>query len=226
MASDLPHSRPGEEERAFQCPTCTAMDRATSGFSHLQIPPGFNRDLRSRNSAPGGGVPSGITNRASEVFGARPNKSYRASAWEAGPKRVSYRIWRIQQLPTLHHRVDAQFQLSGASSSKGTPAIASPSKPSRAGSFVPVRSPAGRRRSAEHDEVVPVDHPHRRWTGQPPATPTMGLFRIWLPIDPLKVASPNAKTPPSLATSQYPLPLGVAARPTMGLFRTELPMEP
>jgi hypothetical protein len=37
--------------------------------------------------------------------------------------------------------------------------------------------------------------------------------------DPSNWASPNVKTPPSAATSQYPFPSGVAAIPTMGLLR-------
>ena len=46
------------------------------------------------------------------------------------------------------------------------------------------------------------------------------------PIEPKNVASPNANTPPSDATSQYPLPSGVAAMPTTGRLRRMPPVEP
>ena len=42
----------------------------------------------------------------------------------------------------------------------------------------------------------------------------MGLLSGMPPIEPRKGASPNAKTPPSDATSQYPSALGVRAAPT------------
>src|SRR6267378_3570605 len=56
--------------------------------------------------------------------------------------------------------------------------------------------------------------------------PTMGLLRRIDPVDPKNLASPKAKIPPSVATSQYPLPSGVPAIPTMGLFRFIDPVEP
>jgi hypothetical protein len=40
------------------------------------------------------------------------------------------------------------------------------------------------------------------------------------------VASPKAKMPPSEATSQYPLPVGVAAMPTSGRARSVPPVDP
>src|SRR2546426_182486 len=45
--------------------------------------------------------------------------------------------------------------------------------------------------------------------------PTIGLFNLMLPVDPRNGAS-NAKMPPSLATSQYPLLSLVGAMPTIG----------
>ena len=42
----------------------------------------------------------------------------------------------------------------------------------------------------------------RRIVGYIVARPTMGLLSGWPPIDPAKPASPKAKIPPSLATSQ------------------------
>ncbi len=45
-------------------------------------------------------------------------------------------------------------------------------------------------------------------------------------MEPRKTASPKAKTPPSLATSQYPPPSDVAAMPTIGAFRWMPPVEP
>src|SRR2546423_193774 len=41
---------------------------------------------------------------------------------------------------------------------------------------------------------------------------TMGRLSRMLPVDPRYRASPNANTPPSLATSQYPRPAPAAAR--------------
>src|SRR2546422_7846591 len=46
------------------------------------------------------------------------------------------------------------------------------------------------------------------------------------PVEPWNAASPKEKTPPSEATSQYPLPVGVAAIPTIGLLSGVPPMEP
>ncbi len=48
------------------------------------------------------------------------------------------------------------------------------------------------------------------------AMPLIGALRWVAPSEPWKVASPNENTPPSDATSQYPLPVGVAVMPTMG----------
>jgi len=45
-------------------------------------------------------------------------------------------------------------------------------------------------------------------------------------MDPKNVASPKLKTPPSAATSQYPLPVGDAAMPTTGAFNRVPPMDP
>ena len=56
--------------------------------------------------------------------------------------------------------------------------------------------------------------------------PTIGLFRIMLPVEPWKSASPKAKTPPSLATIQYPPWSGVGAIPTTGLLSFMEPVEP
>lgn len=46
--------------------------------------------------------------------------------------------------------------------------------------------------------------------------PTMGALSGLPPIEPWKAASPKEKTPPSDATSQYPLPSEDAAAPTNG----------
>ena len=40
------------------------------------------------------------------------------------------------------------------------------------------------------------------------------------PVEPTKRASPNAKMPPSVATSQYPFPDGVGLMSTIARFRT------
>src|SRR2546421_497893 len=56
--------------------------------------------------------------------------------------------------------------------------------------------------------------------------PTMGAFNRMAPVEPWKTASPKPKIPPSDATSQYPLPLGVAAIPTIGALRRMPPVEP
>ncbi len=48
--------------------------------------------------------------------------------------------------------------------------------------------------------------------------PSTGALRRSAPVDPKKRASPKLKIPPSPATSQYPLPDGVAAMPTIGAF--------
>src|SRR6267378_7344474 len=56
--------------------------------------------------------------------------------------------------------------------------------------------------------------------------PTMGLLRWIDPVEPKNVALPKAKIPPSVATSQYPLPSGVPAMPTIGLFSLIDPVEP
>ena len=45
-------------------------------------------------------------------------------------------------------------------------------------------------------------------------------------MEPTNAASPNAKMPPSLATSQYPPPSDVAAMPTIGALRWSPPVEP
>jgi hypothetical protein len=44
--------------------------------------------------------------------------------------------------------------------------------------------------------------------------------------EPKKPASPKANRPPSAATSQYPLPVRVAAMPVTGWLRRVPPMEP
>ncbi|GIU90548.1 MAG: hypothetical protein KatS3mg010_1647 [Acidimicrobiia bacterium] len=46
---------------------------------------------------------------------------------------------------------------------------------------------------------------------------TIGRLSGLPPIEPRNRASPNANTPPSSATSQYPFPLGVASIPVTGL---------
>src|SRR2546429_240973 len=56
--------------------------------------------------------------------------------------------------------------------------------------------------------------------------PTIGLLSESAPVEPKKPASPKAKMPPSDATSQYPLPVGVAASPTIGRLRARLPVDP
>ena len=56
--------------------------------------------------------------------------------------------------------------------------------------------------------------------------PMIGWFSLMAPVDPKKPASPKVKIPPSLATSQYPLPSDVAAIPTMGLLSLIDPVEP
>src|SRR5258708_36258547 len=44
--------------------------------------------------------------------------------------------------------------------------------------------------------------------------PTIPAMSLTPPSDPANAASPNVKTPPSPATSQYPDPVGVGTRPT------------
>ncbi len=56
--------------------------------------------------------------------------------------------------------------------------------------------------------------------------PTIGWFRVSLPVDPWNRAEPKAKIPPSEATSQYPPPVGAAAMPTIGRLSGLPPMEP
>ena len=56
--------------------------------------------------------------------------------------------------------------------------------------------------------------------------PTIGLLSTIAPVDPKNCASPNAKMPPSEATSQYPSPSGVGAMPTIGLLSAIPPVEP
>ena len=56
--------------------------------------------------------------------------------------------------------------------------------------------------------------------------PTIGWFSRMPPVDPKNAASPKANTPPSRATSQYPLPVGVAAMPTIGWLSRMPPVEP
>src|SRR5688572_18061440 len=46
--------------------------------------------------------------------------------------------------------------------------------------------------------------------------PTIGSLSLMAPVEPKNLASPKEKMPPSRATSQYPLPVGVAAMPTIG----------
>ncbi len=45
-------------------------------------------------------------------------------------------------------------------------------------------------------------------------------------MEPWNWASPKEKTPPSEATSQYPLLPGVPAMPTTGSLRVIVPVEP
>ena len=52
------------------------------------------------------------------------------------------------------------------------------------------------------------------------------MFSRRSPVDPKNSASPKLKMPPSVATSQYPLPDGVAAMPTIGWFRRMSPVDP
>src|SRR5438445_11842188 len=46
------------------------------------------------------------------------------------------------------------------------------------------------------------------------------------PVEPKKGAAPKLKTPPSAATSQYPLPSGLTAAATIGWTRWMEPAEP
>jgi len=55
---------------------------------------------------------------------------------------------------------------------------------------------------------------------------TIGLAGGLDPSDPSKAASPNAKIPPSDATSQYPRPSWVGAMPTIGSLRWWEPIDP
>src|SRR5262245_53253201 len=56
--------------------------------------------------------------------------------------------------------------------------------------------------------------------------PTMGWLSRTPPVLPKNEASPKQKTPPSVAASQYPPPLGVGAKPTIGRFSRMPPSEP
>ena len=56
--------------------------------------------------------------------------------------------------------------------------------------------------------------------------PTIGRLRRMEPVEPKKRASPNAKMPPSVATSQYPFPDGVGLMSTIARFRTMRAAEP
>src|SRR5438093_1038427 len=56
--------------------------------------------------------------------------------------------------------------------------------------------------------------------------PTIGWASLMLPVEPLKLASPKAKIPPSVAASQYPAPVRVAVMPTIGWASLMLPVEP
>ena len=58
------------------------------------------------------------------------------------------------------------------------------------------------------------------------AMPTIGWLRRMPPVDPRKRASPKLKMPPSVATSQYPLPDGVAAMSTTARFNTMRAADP
>jgi hypothetical protein len=58
------------------------------------------------------------------------------------------------------------------------------------------------------------------------AAATTGRFKRIAPADPANTASPNANTPPSDATNQYPLPSGVDAAATTGRFRCIAPADP
>ena len=56
--------------------------------------------------------------------------------------------------------------------------------------------------------------------------PTIGFCSGRPPVEPKKGALPNAKIPPSDATSQYPLPSNVDAIPTIGLLSRRPPVDP
>ena len=56
--------------------------------------------------------------------------------------------------------------------------------------------------------------------------PTIGDLSCRPPMEPRKGASPKLKMPPSDATSQYPLPSGVAATATTAALSGLPPMEP
>ena len=58
------------------------------------------------------------------------------------------------------------------------------------------------------------------------AAPTMGALSGCPPCEPSKTAVPKLKMPPSLATSQYPFPSGVATIATTGALRWMLPVDP
>ena len=55
---------------------------------------------------------------------------------------------------------------------------------------------------------------------------TIGWLSLMEPVEPKNGASPKAKMPPSLATSQYPFPLGLDAIPVMGLLSFNEPVDP
>src|SRR5947208_1969802 len=54
----------------------------------------------------------------------------------------------------------------------------------------------------------------------------MGAGNVRSPSEPGNGADPNANTPPSDATNQYPPPSGAAATPTTGRFNTRSPNDP
>ncbi|HUR86368.1 MAG TPA: hypothetical protein VMY78_13585 [Solirubrobacteraceae bacterium] len=58
------------------------------------------------------------------------------------------------------------------------------------------------------------------------AIPTIGAFSGWSDIEPKNPALPNAKTPPSAPTSQYPWPPGATAIATTGALSGFPPCEP
>src|SRR2546422_10208997 len=56
--------------------------------------------------------------------------------------------------------------------------------------------------------------------------PMIGWLRRMAPVEPKKAASPKAKTPPSVAVSQYPSPEGVASMATIGWLSRRPASEP
>ena len=101
------------------------------------------------------------------------------------------------------------------------PSASPPSRRSAGSTRTPPVEPKNARVAEREDPAVRRHQPVAvARSASPPSRRSAGSART-PPVEPKNRASPNAKIPPSDATNQYPLPVGVGAMPTIGAVQAQ-----